>query len=228
MIKLFPLKINIRQSGINHALYVKNSDEKVEIFETSIKGQRKKILETRTTFKSGMITWLRQNRKKLLIAGSGISAIVITGVVFYFSSFSFEERLYARYYKTFDEETKHFYTSREILEEAKRQYKDGDYPAAMAIFSSIPENVSREVEVKLYSGLTWMEMERFDESIKCFNYVISSSKEAGQYATWYSALCHVKQNELTEANKLLSLIITHKFFNHKKAEKLQKKISKKI
>lgn len=222
MLNFFPLKINIRQSGINQVLYVKNSDDKIEIYETNSKGYKNTLLETRNGHKSRLFLWFRFNWKSVSLGFTGIAVSILFVTIGYTSKFTPEERMYKRFYSSFDKDGKGFYLSSSMLSEAKSQYEQGDYTAALTIFASVPKQVKQEVEIKFYTGLTFMEIEQHHEAVNYFESVITLNKEAAYYSYWYLALCKLKLNEVKETRKNLNYIIINDLFNHEKAKKLLK------
>ena len=116
--------------------------------------------------------------------------------------------------------------SSSTLDEAKEQYKNKNYNLALMLLETLPDAMTIENEKILYSGLTFMELERYDKAIKEFkNLQSSNGKETSMIiADWYVGLCYLKTGDKAEAIKYFEKNVAHYVYNNKQAKKILKKL----
>jgi len=117
-------------------------------------------------------------------------------VFFIFDSKLSNDELYEKYYKHYSSET--ITQSSELSTDnnyinALRIYERKQYNDAINLFDKIPENSPFYNSKEYYSGLSYMELQNYEEAIKHFNIVIKSKNNLFiENAIWYSALCYLK------------------------------------
>lgn len=136
-----------------------------------------------------------------------------------------ENRLFARYYEPYSKMGTHFFNSSK-LDEAKEQYKSKNYNLALMLLETLPDAMTIENEKILFSGLTFMELERYDKAIKEFKNLQSSNGNGTStiIADWYVGLCYLKTGDKAEAIKYFEKNVTHNGYNNKQAKKILKKL----
>jgi tetratricopeptide (TPR) repeat protein len=95
-----------------------------------------------------------------------------------------------------------------LLDEANLYYKDGKYDAALALYQQFLDKNPAAYQVLLSMGDCYREKEDYENAIKTYNTVIEQAKadptlgkELTAKALAALGLCHLRQNNLEEAQK---------------------------
>jgi tetratricopeptide (TPR) repeat protein len=102
-----------------------------------------------------------------------------------------------------------------------KYFEQKEYRKALDAFKLEPDNMI----VKLYSGFSYMELNKFDEAIKEFeNIVIQNDNLFIDQAEWNLALCYLATNETNKARKLLTNISNSNTIYNIRAQNLLKEM----
>jgi len=166
------------------------------------------------------------NIGKWVAAASIILMIGFSGVNIYLNNRdSLENRLYAKYYESFQNDTKNYFNSSPILK-AKKMYSNNESGDALFILQNIPSSLDIEPEKNLYSGLALMELERYSEAIEKFETLQGNDEMTVlSISQWYLALCYLTTERRSEAITILEEIVENKSYNHDKTKKILKKLN---
>lgn len=189
-------------------------EEEMEQEETIATINRKIVLPKIMKFHK----WLAAASILLLLASA-------SSVYFLLNRDTVENRLYAKYYEPYSKTEMHFFNS-SILDEAKEQYKNKNYNLALMLLETLPDAMTIENEKILFSGLTFMELERYDKAIEEFKNLqsLNGNETSMIIADWYIGLCYLKTGEKAEAIKYFEKNVTNNGYNNKQAKKILKKL----
>lgn len=182
--------------------------------------------ETKAIVKGKIILSDKKIFIKWLAAASILFLLTFGSTLYWFSNRdTVENRLYAKYYEPYSKTGTHFFNS-STLDEAKEQYKSKNYNLALMLLETLPNAMTIENEKILFSGLTFMELERYDKAIKEFkNLQLSKGNETGMIiADWYVGLCYLKTGDKAEAIKYFEKNVAHNGYNSNQAKKILKKL----
>jgi len=88
-----------------------------------------------------------------------------------------------------------------LLMEALKKYEEQDYEGALQLFKKDNSNVM----VHFYSGLAYMEIERFNEAINSFQTILDDNENLFvEQAQWYQGLCYLKTGRTDRAREALN------------------------
>ncbi len=117
--------------------------------------------------------------------------------------------LYAAYYQPYAALS----TSRDNSGETQTMqandfYKNKEYDKALPIFEKLLDEKANNSKLLLVSGICQMELGKFDVASQYFQKIINSNDLylTGQ-ATWYAALCELKQNNVKQTKVLLQQLL---------------------
>jgi tetratricopeptide (TPR) repeat protein len=195
--------------GLTEAL-----EEVMEEEETKAIVKRKGLLSDNKIF----VRWLA--------AASILFLLTFGSSLYWFSDRdTVENRLYAKYYEPYSKTGTHFFNS-STLDEAKEQYKSKNYNLALMLLETLPDAMTIENEKILFSGLTFMELERYEKAIKEFkNLQLSNGNETSMIiADWYVGLCYLKTGDKAKAIKYFEKNVAHNGYNSNQAKKILKKL----
>ncbi len=95
-----------------------------------------------------------------------------------------------------------------LLDEANAYYKDGKYDAAMALYQQFLDKNPAAYQVLLNMGDCYREKEDYENAVKTYNNLIEQAKADSAMGKEMTAkglaaigLCHLRQNNLEEAQK---------------------------
>ncbi|NOQ27117.1 MAG: hypothetical protein GQ564_17290 [Bacteroidales bacterium] len=162
---------------------------------------------------------------KWVAAASLVFMIGFTGANMYLKSKnSMGNRLYEKHYERFKNNTKNYYISSPILK-AKKMYSKNESGNALLILQNTPSLLNIETEKNLYLGLTFMELERYNEAIELFKAIQNDDEMIIlSISQWYLALSYLATEEKYEAITILEEIVENKSYKHNKASKILKKL----
>ena len=110
--------------------------------------------------------------------------------------------------------------------EALLKFQEKDFVSAASMFEEILVAEAENIALRFYSGISFIETERYDKAIEAFNFIIQDNDNLYiEHAEWYLALCYLKKNQPTEARKqLLRIANEENGFYKKDAEKILEKL----
>jgi len=202
---------------VNNALEIMALEMKLnEIYEETFSGKKfKKII-----FRPELVKWV--------VAASVALLLVSSGAVYFFTNNKVTgDSLYSNYYETFQDSPDHYFLKNSSLAEAKKRYQEKNYGDALILLGNLPDSITIEDEKILYSGLTYMELGRFEDAIGRFELMQTGDNYYSFFqpnAKWYLALCYLKTGNYSKAKKVLESIVNDKGYNYKEAGKILKKL----
>ena len=105
-------------------------------------------------------------------------------------------------------------------------YKTGDYRTAKRHWLSALEKPGFNDTLQFYLGITYLEMGRTDSSIHYFNRVfVAPHSSYRKAASWYKALCQVKNQQSQAAIESLNTLIDRRSPYQLRAKELYKELT---
>ena len=160
-----------------------------------------------------------------------ISAIIIIAVIisiYIFNKTYTNDELFLSYYKQYDadiitrgaEET-----PKDIYTQALRAYDYKKYYEALALFNQISATSEFIIQKEYFTGLSYMELHKFDEAIRHFENA-SSDKRNAFYddVIWYLGLCYLKTNQTNLAIQQFKKLLKNDSFYKKSASEIIEKM----
>jgi hypothetical protein len=150
---------------------------------------------------------------QLAIAATVIVAIVITLFLLLRQNKLTSDDLFAMFYKPYDKTI-------EVLEitrasgnfyYALKVFESGDYARAAVLFDELADTAELKVYASFYSGLTFMEMERWEEAAKKLEQVVGCGKTPVENsARWYLGLCFLRIDDSRSARQQFEILTSSK------------------
>jgi tetratricopeptide (TPR) repeat protein len=112
-----------------------------------------------------------------------------------------------------------------LLLNALERYEEKDYEKALILFEEAIESRQEDMAVNLYSGISYMEEEKYQKATKSFNNIISDNDNLFiEQAKWYLSMCYIKTDNIPRAKILLNEIIADESYYKSNAQKVLKDI----
>jgi len=110
-----------------------------------------------------------------------------------------------------------------LLLNALERYEEKDYEQALILFEEVLETRENDLVVSLYSGISYMEEEKYQKATKSFNSIISHNDNLFiEQAKWYLAMCYLKTENTLKAKNVLNEIIKEESYYREQAAKVLK------
>ncbi|MFO8235672.1 MAG: hypothetical protein R6U04_09745 [Bacteroidales bacterium] len=173
----------------------------------------------------------RIQRRKSYVAAASLTLLLGIGGIGYFhmNSPKNPEEVFEEHYEPY-QATISFRSGNEeinsLLVRAYQYYQEEKYTTALTLFDQILEQ-EQDMGVLLYSGISLMEIDRYYEAEQSFAMVVKNDNNLFiEQAKWYLAMCYIKTNEKTEAEKLLADLAQNSQFYDEQAEKVMRDLAK--
>lgn len=113
-----------------------------------------------------------------------------------------------------------------ILINALEHYEERDYETALALFEEVLEARQNDMAVNLYSGISYMEEEKYQKATNSFNHIITNKDNLFiEQAKWYLSMCYVKTENVEKAKLVLNEIIEEDSYYKGQAKKVLKDLN---
>ncbi len=167
--------------------------------------------------------------RRVLLYASGIAASVIIAVLITMNidrSYSNEE-VYSMFYEPYESNITFRSSEADIdneLYHAMQLYESKNYGAAIVLFERVLEQDPERQGVNLYSGISHMEIEQYNEANKKFNKVIEQETIYKESAEWYLGFCYLMTDEKEKAIETYEDIASSEGFYSRDAKKVLRKL----
>jgi hypothetical protein len=95
-----------------------------------------------------------------------------------------------------------------LLLNALESYEEKDFAQALVLFEQVLQTRKKDMAAKLYSGITYLEEEKYQKAKTSFDNIISNNNNLFiEQAKWYLALCYLKTEKIEDAQVILSEIV---------------------
>jgi hypothetical protein len=174
------------------------------------------------------VSKLKQLRHKIILnTWRNVAAASI--IVLFAATFSIRimnqdaSDLYNKYYSPITEQAT--FSEGTPLDLAKTKYLNSNYSDALISFQNLPKTINIQSEKSFFTGLTLMELERFDDAVIEFRNVLKMGNFENQSnSLWYLGLSYLKNQEMEMAVNTFKKVVEIKGYKYKEASKLLKKI----
>ncbi len=163
---------------------------------------REKLDKIQKDFKKNKQRAIIKKPVLLFTACAVISILIVTSILIFDKTYSNDE-LYEKYYTHYDAgiQTRGVEkTNIDNYTQALIAYDNKQYVEAIDLLNRISDTSQTHTIAKEYfTGLSYMELKKYDEAIKHFNTISNDYQNAlHENVTWYLGLCYIK----TRHNKL--------------------------
>jgi len=112
--------------------------------------------------------------------------------------------------------------------EAMLNYHEGNYYNAIGYFKELLKKDQKNIAVRFYLGISYMETDNFEKASGSFRYIISDQNNLYiEHAEWYLGLCFLKQDEIDKAINQFTIIAQNdQNYYSSQAEKMLDKINR--
>lgn len=169
-----------------------------------------------------------QLKKKIATVGSA-AVLVIAAVFVYVNNYKplDKQALYESYFEPY--EAMVYRSSSDnvdnILREAMQYYENKNYAQAIIGFEKVLEKDSLNVPTNFYSGISYMEIEKYNKANHSFDVVIDQKNSLFmEQAQWYLGFCYLMTEHNEKAKEQFQSIATSDSFYNKKARKVLRQI----
>lgn len=112
-----------------------------------------------------------------------------------------------------------------LLINALERYEDKDYEHALVLFEEVLDSRKDDMAVNLYSGISYMEEEKYQKATNSFNHIISNQDNLFiEQAKWYLAMCYLRTEKTDKAKDVLKEIIKEESYYKEQAIRVLKDI----
>ncbi len=169
-----------------------------------------------------------QLKKKVAAIGS-VAVIIIAAVFVYVNNYKpmDKQALYESYFEPY--EAMVYRSSSEnvddILRNAMQNYENKNYAQAIIGFEKVLEKDSLNVPTNFYSGISYMEIEKYNKANHSFDVVIGQKNSLFmEQAQWYLGFCYLMTEHNQKAKEQFQSIAMSDSFYNKKARKVLRQI----
>lgn len=179
-------------------------------------------------YKSPIRKLKRSVNKKVVVAASFIFLLGIGGMSLYLNNQAGNnQQIFEKYYQPYEVTINIRSADTElnsILTRAMQQYKQHNYHEALTLFKTVL-NKKDDMAASLYSGISYMEVEKYKKANQSFKTVIDNEKNLFvEQAKWYMSMCYIKMKENEKASALLKELEEESSFYRRDARKILKKL----
>jgi tetratricopeptide (TPR) repeat protein len=164
--------------------------------------------------------------KVMRVAVASFLAFIMFGGSFYFYSHRTipADKLFEIYYEPYESLTNVRSGTAQMtgmLEVAMQKYERQEYESALLLFETILASDGNNITSKFFSGISYLETERFSVAQRSFTGVISHDDNLFiEHAEWYLGLCYLKTGDFEQARKLFANIADSDGYYRKNAGRI--------
>ena len=122
--------------------------------------------------------------------------------------------LYEIYYAPYDATISYRSGNTEVdrvLLKAMERYEEHDFANALVLFEEVVQSHEDDMAVKLYTGISYMEEEKYQKATNSFNKIITNNNNLFiEQAKWYLSMCYIKTGKNSDAIHVLNELIQDK------------------
>lgn len=192
--------------GIRRSAKESTVDEKLAKLEMALPVRKKIIKNDSETPIINLWSIVMRNRIAVaaMLSLLIVSALVLTNI----NNGSSPETLFVEYYQPFENQAgaKRSISDKEKLDYAMMEYDKGNYDEAIEIFEEIEIKDENRIQIWMYGGITYLELDKVEKAIENFQNIIQTDSEYELEAKWYLSMCYLKTGEKAQAKPLLEEI----------------------
>ena len=168
-------------------------------------------------FKVKRIPSIYANRRFYYAAASAALLVATGGLVQRLISPDLgNSEVFEKYYTPYEITVTHRSGNTEVdrlLLNAFEKYEDKDYEQALVLFEEVLESRNNDLAVNLYSGISYIEEEKYQKAKTSFNRIISDNDNLFiEQARWYLGMCYLKTENKVKAEDIFKEIINEESY----------------
>jgi len=170
--------------------------------------------------------------KRKAVMGALVGALLLSlGSLGYFAARNNQapttDQVFEKYYQPYSVTITDRSASAELnslLTTAMQKYKDREYTQALQLFQQVLEQRD-DVAANLYSGISYMEIEKYKKASESFDKVIQDNDNLYvDQARWYMSMCYIRLGNIDNARNLLQALSEQSDYYRDKAAEVEKKL----
>lgn len=198
------------------------------VTETNVMALREQLHEIhqKQFEQRNILSWQMLKNNYRYVAAS-VVILIAASILFLKQHQQNPDTIYKQYYESYSASSfrSGVVETDQILEQAILKYKQEDYHKAISLFEQILEERKKDPAINLYSGISYMEIEKYANASNSFQTIINLEKTLfEEQARWYLALCCLKTEKLDKAEQLLDELIQNDSYYREDAEAILKKL----
>lgn len=170
---------------------------------------------------------IRQIYRRVYITASALAVFAIAFTIYMANRNFSNDKLVELYYQP-AQTTMNFRSaepSKDILSEAMEYYNSEDYQQAIKLFEMILQKDQNQVGVNLYSGISHMEIQEYEEANKRFKKILDNQPNPFvESANWYLGMCYIMTDKRAKATTQFELLSKTNGYYQENAKKILKRI----
>ncbi len=164
------------------------------------------------------------------VAVASLAALIMfgTGIYIYTHQTIPSDKLFEMYYEPFDGLMNVRSGNSQVADlmvSAMQKYENREFESALLLFETVHATDMNNITSRFYSGIAYMETERFNFAEKAFSGIIDHNDNLFiEHAEWYLGLCYLKTGEKDKAQKLLKSIADSEGYYSRSARQLARRL----
>jgi len=169
---------------------------------------------------------VRINTRKWWYAAASLLALVAVSATLYLQTNRnlSTDSLFSQYYNS--ENIVDITRGDENIVDAVIKFQQKDYSTASVMFKKILDKDESNIAVWFYYGISNIETQNYQNSIKAFNTIINQNDNLYiEHAEWYLGLCYLKNNQKDKAmDQFVAIASNPENFHHQEAKNILEKL----
>jgi len=202
------------------------SDTEVLDFRAQLRDMRKDAHENEQSKKRV----IRFNRPWQYAASAAVALILAIGLATILDRPLSSKDLFRKYYKPYEVALINRSTNGDldlVLRRALQLYQEENFNEAVTYFEEVLKSGNGTPATDLYTGISYLEIERYKEAGQSFNRVIAQNDNLYmEQAEWYLGFCFLATNETDRARRQFARIASSNSYYRDEAEKILTKLRK--
>lgn len=169
---------------------------------------------------------VRMNTRKWWYAAASLLALVAVSATLYLQTNRnlSTDSLFSQYYNS--ENIVDITRGDENIVDAVIKFQQKDYSTASVMFKKILDKDESNIAVWFYYGISNIETQNYQNSIKAFNTIINQNDNLYlEHAEWYLGLCYLKNNQKDKAmDQFVAIASNPENFHHQEAKNILEKL----
>jgi tetratricopeptide (TPR) repeat protein len=147
---------------------------------------------------------------RVAVASLAVFVLIGSGIFLFTYRTIPADKLFEKYYQPYDglmNVRSGSTQMTDILVKAMQKYEDREFESALLLFETVLANDSENITSRFYSGISYLETERYTVAEKSFEVVIDHDDNLFiEQAEWYLGLCYLKTGETELAKSMFTTI----------------------
>lgn len=167
-------------------------------------------------------------QKRFYYAAASMALLIATGgLIQRIASPNMDSsEVFEKYYNPYEITVTHRSGNTEVdrlLLNAFEKYEEKNYEQALVLFEEVLETRKNDMALNLYSGISYMEEEKYQKAKTSFDNIISDKDNLFiEQAKWYLGMCYLKTENTEKAENVLKEIIKEESYYKDVAVKVLK------